>query len=91
MFLSFVAVPTKRRQLAPPGMLRSPTDADRNALVNNSLHVPLDPTALPMNGRAKSMSNVITSKIGGNIHRNKMFSWVDAPDDVYFIATDSTK
>ena len=39
----------------------------------------------PINGRPKVAT---ITRVGG---RKQMISWVDAPDDVYFVATDTTR
>lgn len=72
--------PVKRRQLAPPSILGKSVQEfygsmARGALMNPSLS----------NGRAKVAT---ITRVGG---RKQMISWVDAPDDVYFVATDATK
>lgn len=71
-------VPLKRRQLAPPSILAKAVPDFYGSMARNALMNPL-------NGRAKVAT---ITRIGG---RKQMISWVDAPDDVYFVATDSTR
>jgi hypothetical protein len=71
-------VPLKRRQLAPPSILGKAVPDFYGNMARNTLITPL-------NGRAKVAT---ITRVGG---RKQMISWVDAPDDVYFVATDSTR
>lgn len=68
--------PMKRRQLAPPSILGK-------ALPD--LYGNLARSAIMANGRAKVAT---ITRVGG---RKQMISWVDAPDDVYFVATEATR
>jgi metastasis-associated protein MTA len=70
-------LPSKRRQLAPPGLLANK--------VNQELYGLSPRGGLSANGRPKVAT---ITRIGG---RKQMISWVDAPDDVFFVATDTTK
>lgn len=65
----------KRRQLAPPGLLATKATQELYGF----------PRGNPMNGRAKVAT---ITRVGG---RKQMISWVDAPDDVFFVATDGTR
>lgn len=47
--------------------------------------LPRSTVVTPLNGRAKVAT---ITRVGG---RKQMISWVDAPDDVYFVATDPTR
>lgn len=74
-------MPPKRRAMSGGGVIKQTSDIfhvsslARSSIVQNN----------PLNGRAK-MATI--TRVGG---RKQMISWVDAPDDVYFVATDSTK
>ncbi|XP_054154293.1 metastasis-associated protein MTA3-like [Oppia nitens] len=70
--------PLKRRQLAPPSILGKAVP-DFYGMTNRN------PLISSLNGRAKVAT---ITRVGG---RKQMISWVDAPDDVYFVATDSTR
>ncbi|RWS30945.1 metastasis-associated protein MTA3-like protein [Leptotrombidium deliense] len=73
-------VALKRRSLAPPSIMpRASQDMYR------SIGMSRDALISPLNGRAKVAT---ITRVGG---RKQMISWVDAPDDVYFVATDSTR
>ncbi|KAI1284942.1 Metastasis-associated protein MTA1 [Halotydeus destructor] len=69
---------SKRRQLAPPSILNNKTTQDLYGL-------PRAPLGHSINGRPKVAT---ITRVGG---RRQMISWVDAPDDVLFVATDSTR
>lgn len=72
------STPSKRRQMAPPSILgKSMPDLYEN-LSRNAVSTSL-------NGRAKVTT--ITNVAG----KKQMISWVDAPDDVYFVANDQIK
>lgn len=72
------AQPAKRRQLVPPSILgKSMPDLYEN-ISRNSV-----PTSL--NGRSKVAT--ITNVSG----KKQKITWVDAPDDVYFVAMEKTK
>src|SRR5699024_10932034 len=71
-------LPSKRRQMAPPSILgKSVPDLYENISKNA--------VSTSLNGRAKVAT--ITSVSG----QKQMISWVDAPDDVYFVANDKIK
>lgn len=84
-----MCVPPKRRALSGGGGAVSgggggvikavPDIFNVSSLARSSVVEP------PLNGRAKIAT---VTRVGG---RKQMISWVDAPDDVYFVATDSTK
>ncbi|XP_027194230.2 metastasis-associated protein MTA3-like [Dermatophagoides pteronyssinus] len=72
-------MPSKRRQMAPPSILgKSVPDLYEN-ISRNSV------TAQSLNGRAKIAT--ITNLSG----KKQMISWVDAPEDVYFVSTKKIK
>ncbi|GFY39150.1 metastasis-associated protein MTA1 [Trichonephila inaurata madagascariensis] len=78
--VDIVAVPPKRRALSGGGVIKPTPDIfNVSSLARSSV------VNTPLNGRAK-MATI--TRVGG---RKQMISWVDAPDDVYFVATDSTK
>lgn len=68
----------KRRQLAPPSILNNKANQDMYGL-------PRAPVGHSINGRAKVAT---ITRVGG---RKQMISWVDAPDDVFFVATENTR
>lgn len=68
-----------KRRVLPGGVIKPNPDVFHvGPLARNSI-------VSPLNGRAK-MTTI--ARIGG---RKQMISWVDAPDDVYFVATEPTK
>ena len=69
---------SKRRQLAPTGLL----SAKSHELYGIS---GIPKGGLVSNGKPKVAT---ITRIGG---RKQMINWVDAPDDVFFIATDLTR
>lgn len=69
---------SKRRQLAPTGLLTPKS----HELYGISA---MPKCGLVSNGRPKVAT---ITRVGG---RKQMISWVDAPDDVFFIATDMTR
>jgi len=69
---------SKRRQLAPTGLL----NAKSHELYGIS---GLAKSGMVMNGKPKVAT---ITRIAG---RKQMISWVDAPDDVFFIATEATR
>src|SRR5207249_2249301 len=69
---------SKRRQLAPTGLL----NAKSQELYGIS---GLPKSGMVMNGKPKVAT---ITRIAG---RKQMISWVDAPDDVFFIATEATR
>lgn len=71
----------KRRSLAPP-VMNKPSNAD----VYGMAGMPRGALIPSMNGRPKIAT---ITRIGGG--RKQMINWVDAPDDLYFVATDSSK
>ncbi|RWS16296.1 metastasis-associated protein MTA3-like protein [Dinothrombium tinctorium] len=73
-------VALKRRSLAPPSIMPRPSQ-DMYRTINMSR----DALLSPLNGRAKVAT---ITRVGG---RKQMISWVDAPDDVYFVANETTR
>lgn len=73
-------VPSKRRQLAPTNLLTG-KNHDLYALSG----LPRGSLINPQNGRQKVAT---VTRIAG---RKPMINWVDAPDDVFFIATTITR
>jgi len=56
-----------------------------NQDIYRTMGLPRDALITSLNGRAKVAT---ITRVGG---RKQMISWVDAPDDVYFVATDTTR
>lgn len=67
----------KRRQLAPPSILGKAMPDIYGNLARSAV--------IANGGRAKVAT---ITRVGG---RKQMISWVDAPDDVYFVATEATR
>lgn len=78
-FYFSVPVPPKRRAMSGGGVIKQTSDIFHVSSLARSSVVPN-----PQNGRAKVAT---ITRMG----RKQLISWVDAPDDVYFVATDSTK
>lgn len=76
------AVQLKRRSLAPP-IMSKPTNADIYGMAG----MPRGASVPSINGRPKVTT---IARVGGG-GRKQMMSWFEAPDDVYFVATESTK
>lgn len=72
-------MPSKRRQMAPPSILGK--SVPENVFENISKNA----VSTSLNGRAKIAT--ITSVSG----QKRLISWVDAPEDVYFVAPDKIK
>lgn len=64
----------------PPGLTVTPVG------VNGGPGVPTPPLGAPNTPSRAKIATV--SRVGG---RPRIISWMDAPDDVYFYATDTTK
>ena len=72
-------LPSKRRQLAPPSILGKSVPDLYESISRNSV------STQSLNGRAKiaTFTNVSGKK--------QMISWVDAPDDVFFVSNTKIK
>ena len=71
---------SKRRQQAPTGLLSSKSSHELYGISS------LPKSALASNGGRPKIATI--TRVGG---RKQMVSWVDAPDDVFFIANATTK
>lgn len=74
------ATASKRRQLAPTGLL--PKSSHELYGIGS-----LPKNALVSNGGRPKVATI--TRVGGG--RKQMISWVDAPDDVFFVANSATK
>lgn len=71
---------SKRRQLAPTGLLSSKSSHELYGISS------IPKAALVSNGGRPKIATI--TRVSG---RKQMISWVDAPDDVFFIANATTK
>lgn len=74
------ATASKRRQLAPTGLLTAKSSHELYGIGS------IPKNALVSNGGRPKVATI--TRVGG---RKPMISWVDAPDDVFFVASTATK